>query len=153
VTRLDLEDLREVYRIRQLLETEAARISVPAFTGAEVKALSEAARDVDLAGEVEDYGAMSEANRRFHFLLVEGAGMDRLTHLVQILWDATDVYRSFYYTDVTNRYRVRAEHAGIVEAAAAHDLEAVVALLDDHRQRAIDQIADAMSREDGPPTW
>jgi DNA-binding GntR family transcriptional regulator len=153
VTRLDLQDLREVYRIRQLLETEAARISVPAFQGADVKALSEAARDVDLAGDVEDYVAMSEANRRFHFLLVEGAGMDRLTHLVQILWDATDVYRSFYYTDVTNRYRVRAEHAGIVEAAAAHDLEAVVALLDDHRQHAIDQIADAMSREDGPPTW
>jgi DNA-binding GntR family transcriptional regulator len=153
VTRLDLEDLREVYRIRQLLETEAARISVPAFNREEVRALSEAARDVDLAGEVEDYVAMSEANRRFHFLLVEGAGMDRLTHLVRILWDATDVYRSFYYTNVTNRYRVRAEHAGIVKAATAQDLEAVIAKLDDHRQHAIDQISDAMSREGGPPTW
>ena len=31
------------------------------------------------------------------------------------------------------RYRVRAEHAAIVKAAAAHDLGAVIALLDDHR--------------------
>ncbi len=153
VTRLDLEDLREVYRIRQLLETEAARISVPAFTGADVKALSEAARDVDLAGDNEDYVAMSEANRRFHFLLVEGAGMDRLTHLSRILWDATDVYRSFYFTDVSNRYRVRAEHAGIVQAAAAHDLERVIQLLDEHRQHAIDEITGAMARDDGPQLW
>jgi DNA-binding GntR family transcriptional regulator len=153
VTRLDLDDLREVYRIRQLLETEAARISVPAFTGADLMALSDAARDVDLAGDVEDYVAMSDANRRFHFLLVEGAGMDRLSHLVHILWDATDVYRSFYYTDASNRSRVRAEHAAIVKAAAAHDMEGVIQLLDDHRQHAIDRIADAMTREDGPQTW
>jgi len=153
VTRLDLHDLREVYRIRQLLETEAARISVPALSGAEIKALSEAARDVDLAGDVEDYVAMSEANRRFHFLLVEGAGMNRLTHLVRILWDATDVYRSFYYTDVSNRYRVRAEHAGIVQAAAAHDMERVIALLDEHRQHAIDEITGAIARDDGPQSW
>jgi DNA-binding GntR family transcriptional regulator len=153
VTSLDLDDLREVYRIRQLLETEAARISVPAFGGAEVKALSEAARDVDLAGDLEDYVAMAEANRRFHFLLVEGAGMPRLTHLVQILWDATDVYRSFYYTDVSNRYRVRAEHAGIVQAAADRDMERVIRLLDEHRQHAIDEITAAMAREEGPQTW
>jgi len=156
VTRLDLDDLREVYRIRQLLESEAARISVPAFTAADIAALSAAASDVDRAADVEDYEAMSEANRRFHFLLVEGAGMDRLTHLVRILWDATDVYRSFYYRDASSRYRVRAEHAGIVKAAEHHDAEAVVRLLDDHRQHAIDQIAHAMSREDGPKdlvTW
>jgi len=153
VTRLDLDDLREVYRIRQLLETEAARISVTAFTDAEIKALSGAARDVDLAGDVEDFVAMSEANRRFHFLLVEGAGMNRLTHLVRILWDATDVYRSFYYTDLSNRYRVRAEHAGIVQAAAAHDTERVVALLDEHRQHAIDEITGAIARDDGPQSW
>jgi len=153
VTRLDLDDLREVYRIRQLLETEAARISVPALSDAEIKALSEAARDVDLAGDIEDYVVMSEANRRFHFLLVEGAGMNRLTHLVRILWDATDVYRSFYYTDVSNRYRVRAEHAGIVQAAAARDTERVVALLDEHRQHAIDEITGAIARDDGPQSW
>lgn len=153
VTRLDLDDLREVYRIRQLLETEAARIFVPTFTQADLKALSEAARDVDLAGDVEDYAAMSEANRRFHFLLIEGADMARLTHLVHILWDATDVYRSFYYTDVTNRYRVRAEHAGIVKAAADQDVERVIQLLDEHRQHAIDEITGAIAGEDGPQTW
>jgi DNA-binding GntR family transcriptional regulator len=153
VTRLDLDDLREAYRIRQLLETEAARISVPHFSDADLKALAEAARAVDLAGDVEDYAAMSEANRRFHFLLVEGAGMARLTNLVRILWDATDVYRSFYFTDVTNRYRIRAEHAGIVQAAADRDMERVIQLLDEHREHAIDEITGAISREDGPQTW
>ncbi len=150
VTRLDLDDLREAYRIRQLLETEAARISVPLFGPEEVRALAQAARDVDNSGDDEDYGAMSEANRRFHFLLVEGAGMPRLTHLVRILWDATDVYRSFYYADADNRHRVRAEHAGIVQAVAAGDVEAVVRELDEHRQHAIDEITGAMAMEGAP---
>ena len=147
VTRLDLEDLREAYRIRQLLETEAARISIPGFGQEEVAALARAAREVDDAGDHEDYAAMAVANRRFHFLLVEGAGMPRLTHLVRILWDATDVYRSFYYTDATNRHRVRAEHAGIVQAVSGGDVETVVRLLDEHRQHAIDEITGAMERE------
>lgn len=153
VTRLDLGDLREVYRIRQLLETEAARISVPEFTDDDLKALIKAGHEVDAAGEAEDFVRMSAANRRFHFLLVEGAGMARLNHLVRILWDATDVYRSFYYTGVSNRHRVRAEHAGIVQAAADHDVERVIRLLDEHRQNAIDEITSAIAREDGPPTW
>jgi DNA-binding GntR family transcriptional regulator len=147
VTRLDLDDLREAYRIRQLLETEAARISVPRFGLQEVRDLAQAARQVDDAGDDEDYATMAAANRRFHFLLVEGAGMPRLTHLVRILWDATDVYRSFYYADADNRQRVRAEHAGIVKAVAEGDVEAVVRQLDEHRQNAIDEITGAMSRD------
>ena len=147
VTRLDLDDLREAYRIRQLLETEAARISVPRFGLQEVRDLAQAARQVDDAGDDEDYATMAAANRRFHFLLVEGAGMPRLTHLVRILWDATDVYRSFYYADADNRQRVRAEHAGIVKAVAEGDVEAVVQQLDEHRQNAIDEITGAMSRD------
>lgn len=148
VTRLDLDDLREAYRIRQLLETEAARISVPRFGPEDVRVLAQAARDVDDAGDAEDYVTMAAANRRFHFLLVEGAQMPRLTHLVRILWDATDVYRSFYYADADNRHRVRAEHAGIVNAVAQGDVEVVVQQLDEHRQHAIDEIAHAMSLED-----
>ncbi len=147
VTRLDLDDLREAYRIRQLLETEAARSSIPGFGPGEVAALAKAAREVDDAGDNEDYAAMAAANRRFHFLLVEGAGMPRLTNLVRLLWDATDVYRSFYYTDAANRHRVRAEHAGIVQAVAGGDVETVVRLLDEHRQHAIDEITGAMVRE------
>jgi DNA-binding GntR family transcriptional regulator len=150
VTRLDLDDLREAYRIRQLLETEAARISVPRFGLQEVRDLAQAARQVDDAGDDEDYATMAAANRRFHFLLVEGAGMPRLTHLVRILWDATDVYRSFYYADADNRQRVRAEHAGIVKAVAEGDVEAVVQQLDEHRQNAIDEITGAMSRDGAP---
>lgn len=148
VTQLDLADLREAYRIRQLLETEAAILSVPAFTHADVEALAEAARAVDVAGDAEDYAAMTEANRRFHFLLVEGAGMPRLTNLVRLLWDSTDVYRAFYYSFEGNRYRVRAEHAAIVQAVADGDVAEVVRRLDDHRQHAIEEISGVMALDE-----
>ena len=147
VARLDLNDLREAYRIRELLETEAARIAVPRFDAAALSALAQAAREVDNAGDVGDYVAMAAANRRFHFMLVDGAGMARLTNLVRILWDATDVYRSIYYTVPANRHRVRAEHAAIVQAVADGDVEAVVRLLDEHRRHAIEEIGGAMPAE------
>lgn len=151
VTQLELADLREAYRIRQLLETEAATLSVPRFTQADVEALAEASREVDVAGDAEDYAEMSEANRRFHFLLVDAAEMPRLSSLVRLLWDSTDVYRTFYYSFVGNRYRVRAEHAGIVQAVADGDVAEVVRRLDDHRLHAIDEISGVMSLAEARP--
>ncbi len=99
VTELDVDDLREVYRIRDLLESEAARIAVPLLTDTDLDRLEAAADDVDRADQSGDLVAMTAANRVFHFTLLEAAKMPRLVRLSRVLWDATDAYRSFYYAD------------------------------------------------------
>lgn len=137
VAELDIGDLREVYRIRDLLESEAVRVAVPQITDEEVAALAVALNEVEQASASGDLVAMSEANRRFHFGLIEVARMPRLSRLVRVLWDATDVYRSLYYAESTYRDAVHDEHRGVLEAVRVGDAEQVEALLRSHRNRAV----------------
>ena len=137
VTELSLSDLLEVYRIRELLEAEAVRRGVPLLTTEDVARLEEAADDVRRAAAAFDIPAMSTTNRRFHFALISACAMPRLIRVLHVLWDSTEVYRSVYFTDDTNKDRVLDEHDELVAAVRAGDVEAALDVLSRHRQNAI----------------
>ena len=137
VAELDLDDLREVYRIRDLLESEAVRVAVPQIGTDELTALQGALEDVERASAAGDLVAMAAANRRFHFGLLAAAKMPRLLRLVRVLWDATDAYRSLYYADDSHRQVVHDEHRLVLDAVRLGDQERAVELLRQHRQRAV----------------
>lgn len=137
VARLSMDDLLEVYRIRELLEAEAARLAIERADDGVVVEMRRAAAEVNAAGEAGDLLTMTEANRRFHFILVKAARMPRLERLVQVLWDATDTYRFVYYGTPANRAVVREEHERIIDAFARRDAESLIAMLELHRQHAI----------------
>lgn len=145
VADLSLSDLQEVYRIRQLLEAEAARHAIDRMTDEDVKRLTEAQRDVDDAGAASDIVKMTAANRRFHFTLMEASGMPRLLRLIRILWDATDAYRSIYYNDERNRQRVGRQHDVIVSAVRSRDVEQVIRTLDEHRDATVAALGEVIA--------
>lgn len=145
VAELDLGDLREVYRIRDLLESEAITAAVETITEAELSVAQGALRDVERAAKDGDLVAMADANRRFHFTLIEAAHMPRLLRLVRILWDATDVYRSVYYAEGGNRKIVMDEHRAILSAIRSGDTPRAVGVLRDHRQRAVAALEEAIT--------
>jgi DNA-binding GntR family transcriptional regulator len=140
VATLSLADLLEVYRLRQLMESEAARVAVANRSDAVLVEMRASARDVETASAAGDLLKMTEANRRFHFLLVTAARMPRLERIVQVLWDATEAYRFVYYGAEDNRARVEHEHALIIEAFAEGNAELLIALLDEHREHAVDAL-------------
>lgn len=137
VSELDLEDIREVYRIRQTLETDAAIVGVPRLTAEDLDRMAENIEELARASGRGDLVTMTAANRRFHFVVIEASGMPRLTRLVRQLWDATDPYRSLYYADETNQVTVDRQHRQILAAARDGDTDLVVRLLDEHRAHAI----------------
>ena len=55
----------------------------------------------------------------------------------RVLWDATDAYRSLYYSDTDNRAHVEHDHRTIMAALIAHDADALVSAHRDHRNRAV----------------
>src|SRR5581483_955469 len=79
VEELSLDDLREVYRIRRLLEAEAVRPAVRHLTDDDLEALEKAQREVERASAAADVLDMAAANRAFHMTLYECARMPRLT--------------------------------------------------------------------------
>ncbi|MCG5213764.1 GntR family transcriptional regulator [Streptosporangium sp. KLBMP 9127] len=138
VAELALADFLEVYRIRQILEEEAARQAIGRITEEDIERLEEAHADVVAAGRAGEITAMAAANRRFHFTLIDAAGMPRIRRFLRILWDATDVYRSLYYGDAGNRDRVDHEHHAIIDAVRARDADELVRRLDEHRSGTIE---------------
>lgn len=140
VTELSLSDLIEVYRIREILEAEAVSIAVPQMTAEDIHRLEEAELDVRAAADIADVVAMTSANRRMHFAILDACALPRLVWLIRLLWDATEVYRSVYYNEAHNREMVDSEHRALVAAVKAGDATAALVVLTEHREHAIEAL-------------
>ncbi|MEV0400115.1 GntR family transcriptional regulator [Actinoallomurus sp. NPDC050550] len=147
VTELSLSDLLEVYHIRGLLESEAARLAVEKVSDADIEQIVAAQREVEAASARGDLPAMTAANRRLHFSILEASRMPRLVRMIRSLWDSTDPYRSVYYNAPTNRELVEREHAGIVDAVRDRDGDRLVKLLAEHRDHAVEALRQIISAE------
>jgi DNA-binding GntR family transcriptional regulator len=148
VAQLNIKELTEAYQIRQLLEDEAVARSVPRLGKEDFARMREAIRDIDRHSRRKDIPAVTAANRRFHFTLFEAADMPRLTNFVRILWDATDPYRSVYFTDSKNRHLVNEEHRAVLEAVLAGDADRAVKLLQEHRRNAIESLCETLAADE-----
>jgi len=153
VTELSLSDLIEVYRIREILEAEAVSIAVPQMTAEDIHRLEEAERDVRAAADIADVVAMTSANRRLHFAILDACALPRLVWLIRLLWDATEVYRSVYYNEAHNREMVDSEHRALVAAVKAGDATAALMVLTEHREHAIEALRPVLEQAgDGKTT-
>ncbi|MFD7962647.1 GntR family transcriptional regulator [Streptomyces zaomyceticus] len=151
VAELSLADLEEIYRIRELLETEAVRNAVRRLPDGIVATLERIQREVERAADEGDVPAMAAANRRFHFTLVEASGMPRLVRLIATLWDSTDAYRSLYYTETAHRKLAVREHRAVISALRHGDEEATVRWLDEHRAHAVAALREVLDLERSAP--
>jgi hypothetical protein len=93
---------------------------------------------------------MTEANRRFHFAILEASGMPRLIRIIRNLWDSTDAYRSVYYNATSNRARVEREHRDIVAAVQHRDAAELVRLLAVHRDHAVKALREIIATDETP---
>lgn len=145
VARLSAAELDETYEIRRLLEDAIVRLAAPRLDAARFAELERLMDQMEGAGDGQDVTAMIEANRRFHFTIFEAAERPRMVDLVRQLWQATDAYRTLYYSDATARRRVNEEHRRIVAMLREGQVTDVVRLLDEHRQHAVEGLADRLA--------
>ncbi|MBS1871494.1 MAG: GntR family transcriptional regulator [Actinobacteria bacterium] len=138
VTQLRMGDLREIYALRELLEERAARRALAALDAEVVERMAQAARRCAEAAAAGDVAAELEANRRFHFALLDACEQPHLLRLLRHLWDSTEAYRALYYNVPDERRAADDAHERILAAVARRDADAVVAELDAHRARALD---------------
>jgi DNA-binding GntR family transcriptional regulator len=140
VTELDAAELMEVYQIRDLLEAEAVTRALPHLTDDDYERMQEAVADMEAAEDDEDIIALTAANRRFHFAIMEPCGMPRLIRIIRQLWDSTDPYRSVYFGHAQHRKTVRQEHRGILRAVRERSAEQLVRELTEHRRHAVQSL-------------
>ncbi|OBG81316.1 GntR family transcriptional regulator [Mycobacterium sp. E802] len=136
VAQLGLDELVEVFRIRDILEAELIRDAMPAVTDELIDAMRAHMAVMDQAAAGGDLIAVGLANRQFHFLTFEASRMARTKRIVTQLWNTADAYRPMY-AHLMDLDQVNSEHVLLVEAMAARDIDRVVALNHQHRMHAI----------------
>jgi DNA-binding GntR family transcriptional regulator len=132
VAPLELEDLHEIYRLRLLLEVDAAERACPLLTddaleqlAAEFKRVTSAPQDSDLFWESHD---------ALHLVLLRPVLTARLTRLVTQLWQASQRYLRVVYgeTDALREHSAYERHLPLLEAARTRDGGVMRAALTDH---------------------
>jgi len=137
LTELHVEDLQEIYALRALLEERAVRHALPTLDDDALERIELAARDCAVAAERGDVAAELEANRRFHFAMLESPDQVHTMRLIRLLWDSTEAYRAMYYNSPEERAKTVEAHGEILGAARRKDVDEVVAALNEHREQAL----------------
>lgn len=145
VTELRLQDLREIYELRALLEERAVRRAAPLLDADALGRVELAEREVVEAAAAGDVAAELAANRRFHFALLDAPGQAHTLRLIRQLWDSTEAYRALYYNSPRERAEAVRAHERIVAALRDGDSDRLVAELAAHRQRALDQLGEILA--------
>jgi DNA-binding GntR family transcriptional regulator len=148
LTELHVEDLQEIYALRALLEERAVRHALPTLDDDALERIELAARDCAAAAERGDVAAELEANRRFHFGMLESPDQIHTMRLIRLLWDSTEAYRAMYYNSPEERRKTIEAHDEILGAVRRKDVDEVVAALNEHREQALRVLTSVLGGDD-----
>lgn len=151
VTELRLADLQEIYALRALLETRAARHALATLDAEALNRIAAAARDCRDAARCGDVAAELAANRRFHFGILEAPDQPHTLRVIRVLWDSTEAYRAMYYNAPEERDAANDAHDRILAALRARDADRLVEELDAHRSRALHVMGTVLAAPDAGP--
>lgn len=143
VTRLQVDDLIEIYRVREALEGMAARLAAEHMTRSEVLALhdllSQHEQQQDLREDIAYF--QREGDLDFHYRIILGSHNQTLIDLlIGELYHLVRMYR-YQFSTVSNRpQKALAEHRRIIEAIEGGDGEMAELLMRRHISRARENI-------------
>jgi DNA-binding GntR family transcriptional regulator len=140
VVTLDIDDMRDLYRLRILIEGTAFRDAVENgdldYEAAVVASHHrlERTHQATSHGSRETSEAWSLAHREFHRQLLSASTSSRLRDLADRLRQTSELYRrwSETLTDGGASRDVVGEHRALVEAVLAHDADLAVTVLSNH---------------------
>lgn len=141
VAKLSFEEFRELYDVRQALESSALRASVQLATVEDdrlVASIHDALAEATARGDEKGYHAES---RRFHMALIAPSGMQRLLRMYESAWNITEPARPMARVPAAGRSRFHADHDRMIGAFVARDADRLIAESRDHYEHLREAIA------------
>jgi DNA-binding GntR family transcriptional regulator len=146
VSTLSIDEIREIFEFRALLEPEVLRQSVARMSD---EAL-EKAKGFATAFATEPDGAhWGELNRRFHYSLYEASNRPYHLQTISMALDRVDRYSRAQLVLTDGMARARREHEAILQACIERDAEAAAQLTKQHILGASDSLIDFLHRTRG----
>ena len=134
-----VEEAREVFASRRLIEPELVRLAVQRATAADIARMRKHVASESAAREANDKRSIIRLSGEFHQIIAETAGnrflartmreLETLTCLAIILYDAPNVPSCPCH-----------EHSGLVDAMQARDADRAVTLMHEHLHHVEDSL-------------
>ncbi|PZS16073.1 MAG: GntR family transcriptional regulator [Pseudonocardiales bacterium] len=148
VHELDMEELKEIYVIRMVLEPLAVRLAAERLTKEQLARAAELLREMD---DTDDPGWWVERNWQFHSLIEQAAGSRRLAAVIKTVQNSATLYVA--HSVQLNPARMRegnAEHKALLSALNKRDGDKAAEILEKHLNRTMQGILKSADASDQP---
>ncbi len=135
VTLLTTRELRELYVVRERLESAALAAAVDRATAADHDLARETHGLLEQAILTENALAYHRETRNFHLALVRPSGMARVVHMLEYAWNITEPVQPMVHASTADRIVLHADHSKQLAAFLARDAEALLSATDEHHLR------------------
>lgn len=132
VVALDVEELRDLFSVRLVVESHAVRLAAAEFTDEDAARARAHLDDAVAARDEEDTRRALRAHADFHFALYEAARSPWLVRLIRPAWDSSERFRPVLFSHGELQDRHRALDEELLAACVAHDIERAAAAFRDH---------------------
>lgn len=137
VPTITLDDLIEIFEIREMLEGLAARRAAERMSQAETNAMRETVERMERALAADDFERVSESSNHYHRILRSGAKYTRLPQLLSWLLDSHRTISAHEFGTPERTATAVAEHRAIYEAIADRDPQRAEMLAREHSRNAL----------------
>jgi DNA-binding GntR family transcriptional regulator len=144
VERINLKELRELFEVREILETAAVERAAARITEDFLQQLEHVHAGYT-GDDDESYDRYTDENRRFHFLIAEASGNHELAEMLGHLHDRLARFMVLRGAGLTQRYT----HEQIVTALRGRDVAAARQAMLNEITETRDTILDRVIRAEG----
>ena len=147
VSELALDDLRDTYEVRLVLEPLAVRRAAKRFTDRDADAARAELAAYANAHERGDLRAARDAHAGFHFTLYRASGSAWLLRLIRPAWENCERYRAISLQRRSTA-QVEREHLAILDACVRHEPDRAADELTRHLSATANLVARRMGSDD-----
>jgi DNA-binding GntR family transcriptional regulator len=138
VAGVDSDRVAQVYQVRALVESEAARLSTLNATDNAIGRVARHAQAMESAFRNRDLKRLSAADSRFHRALYQGAGNPVLQGVIENLWEQFPRY--MLWRDPARVMQSIAEHRGILQKFTRRDAPGTATAVRQHILNGMDAL-------------
>jgi DNA-binding GntR family transcriptional regulator len=141
-----VDDLREIYSLRALLEGHAARLAAPLARPQTLDRLRESCvRFAGLRRTGAPIPEFVQENLLFHEAILEAAGSSRLVTMARRVMEIPLVYRTYSWYSPDQRHDAERQHLRLVQALERHDADRAEIVMKEHIYEGADLLFEHLS--------
>jgi len=145
VSSIDLDELHELYQIREVLEDLAAYKALPVISDEDLMALTDLEKKMEKASREGDLSSWLKFDFRFHNESYKPCNSPSLLKMIIELWNSTHHFRRTYCILPGKIKRAEKTHRSQLAALAARDGELYRSLIKKHLNDTVDEVEKMVS--------